>query len=65
MNNHHTSLYNDTENKPVGRVLKQELITYEQTDFGLKIVKLERSFTSTEHVDSYTSIPIVLTSPKT
>ena len=29
--------------------------------FGLKIAKLERSFTSAEHTDSYTSIPIVLT----
>ncbi len=61
MSIHHTSLYNDTENKPVGRVLKQELITYEQTEFGLKIAKLERSFTGAEHADSYTSTPIALT----
>jgi hypothetical protein len=64
MNIHHTSLYNDTENKPVGRVLKQELVTYEQTEFGLKIAKLERSFTGAEHTDSYTSTPIVLTPSK-
>ena len=61
MNNHHTSLYNDTENKPAGRVLKQELVTYEQTEFGLKVAKLERSFTGAEHTDSYTSTPIILT----
>ena len=61
MSIHHTSLYNTNDNKPVRRVVKQELITYEQTEFGLKIAKLERSFTSAEHTDSYTSAPIVLT----
>ena len=61
MSIHHTSLYNSNENKPVTRVVKQELITYEQTEFGLKIAKLERSFTGAEHSDSYTSTPIVLT----
>ena len=65
MNNHHTSLYDDSENKPLGRVLKQELITYEQTEFGLKIAKLERLFDAAEHADSYTSAPIVLTPYKT
>lgn len=61
MSTHHTSLYNTDDNKPARRVLKQELITYEQTEFGLKIAKLERSFTGAEHSDSYTSTPIVLT----
>ena len=61
MSFHHTSLYNTDDNKPVTRVVKQELITYEQTEFGLKIAKLERSFTGAEHTDSYTSAPIVLT----
>ena len=61
MSIHHTSLYNTDDNKPARRVLKQELITYEQTEFGLKIAKLERSFTGAKHSDSYTSTPIVLT----
>ena len=61
MSIHHTSLYNTDDNKPVTRVVKQELITYEQTEFGLKIAKLERSFASAEHTDSYISIPMVLT----
>mgnify|MGYP001320490905 FL=1 len=61
MSIHHTSLYNTNNNKPVTRVVKQELITYEQTEFGLKIAKLERSFTGADHMDSYTSTPIVLT----
>jgi len=60
MSIHHTSLYNTENNKPESRVLKQELITYEQTEFGLKICKLERSFTGAEHTDSYTSVPIPL-----
>ena len=61
MSIHHTSLYNTDDNKPESRVVKQELFTYEQTEFGLKIAKLERSFTGAEHTDSFTSTPIVLT----
>ena len=61
MSIHHTSLYNTDDNKPETCVVKQELITYEQTEFGLKIAKLERSFTGAEHTDSYTSTPILLT----
>ena len=36
MSIHHTSLYNTDDNKPAHCVVKQELITYEQTEFGLK-----------------------------
>ena len=61
MSIHHTSLYNTDDNKPLTGVVKQELVTYEQTEFGLKIAKLERSFTGAEHTDSYTSTPFVLT----
>jgi len=58
---HHTSLYNSDTKKPSAHVLKQELITYEQTEFGLKLTKLERTFSGKAHADSYTSSPIVLT----
>ena len=58
---HHTSLYNSDINKPSARVLKQELITYEQTEFGLKLTKLERTFSGEAYADGYTSSPIVLT----
>ena len=58
---HHTSLYNSDTNKSSARVPKQELITYEQTEFGLKLTKLERTFSGEAHADSYTSSPIVLT----
>ena len=57
------SLYNSDDNKPAGRVLKQELVTYEQTEFGLKITKLERAFSGNDCADNYTSTPIVLTRP--
>ena len=61
MTSHHTSLYNSDINKPSECVLKQELITYEKTEFGLKLTKLERTFSGEPHTDSYTSSPIVLT----
>lgn len=60
MSTHHISLYDLKRNKPVSAVLKQELVTYEKTEYGLKITKLERRFTDKEHSDSYTSSPIPL-----
>ena len=67
MTTHHVSLYHPETNPPAGTVLKQELVTYEQTISGLKITKLERSFSSDDHLDSYTSAPLplrTLTEPK-
>ena len=60
MTTHHVSLYHPETNPPEGTVLKQELITYQQTVSGLKITKLERSFSSDDHLDSYTSAPLPL-----
>ena len=60
MKTHHISLYHTKNNQPDSNVLKQELITYEQTASGLKITKLERSFSNRDHLDSYTSAPLVL-----
>ena len=60
MNKHHTSLYNSTDNKSDNSVLKQELVTYERTDFGLKINKLTRTFSDATYDDVYTSTPLVL-----
>ena len=67
MTTHHVSLYHPKTNPPEGTVLKQELVTYEQTISGLKVTKLERSFSSDDHLDSYTSAPLplrTLTEPK-
>ena len=60
MTTHHVSLYHSKTKQPVSTVLKQELITYQQTSSGLKITKLERSFSNGDHLDSYTSTPLVL-----
>ena len=60
MTTHHVSLYHPETNPPVGTVLKQELVTYQQTESGLKITKLERSFSSDDHLDSYTSAALPL-----
>ena len=60
MTKHHVSLYHSKTNQPDSTVLKQELITYQRTASGLKITKLERSFSNDEHIDSYTSAPLVL-----
>jgi hypothetical protein len=62
MKTHHVSLYHNETNPPEGTVLKQELVTYQQTSSGLKITKLERSFRSDYHLDSYTSAPLPLRS---
>ena len=60
MTTHHVSLYHSKTNQPDSNVLKQELVTYQQTPSGLKITKLERSFGNRDHLDSYTSSPLVL-----
>jgi hypothetical protein len=62
MTTHHVSLYHPKTNQPDSNVLKQELITYQQTPSGLKIKKLERSFSIRDHLDSYTSCPLLLRS---
>ena len=58
MTTHHVSLYHPKTNQPESTVLKQELITYQQTS-SLTITKLERSFSNGDHLDSYTSEPLL------
>ena len=60
MTTHHVSLYHPKTEQPDSTVLKQELVTYQQTSSGLKITKLERSFRNGDHFDNYTSEPLVL-----
>ena len=63
MTTHHVSLYHSKTKQPDITVLKQELITYQQTSSGLKITKLERSFSNRDHLDKLhqraTSIEII------
>ena len=60
MTTHHVSLYHSKTKQLDITVLKQELITYQQTPSGLKITKLERSFSNRDHLDNYTSTPLLL-----
>ena len=62
MTTHHVSLYHSETNQPDITVLKQELVTYQQTSSGLKITKLERLFSNRDHLDNYTSAPLLLRS---
>ena len=63
MTTHHVSLYHPKTNQPESTVLKQELVTYQQTSSGLKITKLERTFSNADHLDNYTGAPLVLATP--
>ena len=61
MTTHHTSLYDDkTTPAPYG-VLKQELVTLEQTPDGIRITRLKRRFSGDAVNSSFKSEPISLT----
>ena len=60
MTTHHTSLYDDKENMAPKMVLKQVLLTMEQTENGVRISELHRRFSANKKSDSYLSEPIVL-----
>ena len=65
MKTHYTSLYNDDNNPPTAPVLRQELITWVKTDFGLVKTTMTRTFADDGHSDTYTSQPLVLNKPVT
>ena len=44
MTTHHTSLYDEKTNPAPNGVLKQELMTLEQTSDGIRITRLKRRF---------------------
>ena len=60
MNTHHTSLYNDDKNRPSVPVVRQELISWVETDFGLVKTTMTRTFSDDGYSDTYTSQPLVL-----
>ena len=60
MTAHHTSLYDDETNPAPAMVLKQELFTTEQTEYGVRVTKLKRQFSDGGSTDSYESEPIPL-----
>ena len=60
MTTHHTSLYDDKTNPAPTIVISQELLTTEQTEYGVRITKLKRQFNGDRSTDSYESEPIPL-----
>jgi hypothetical protein len=61
MTAHHTSLYDDKANPAPDGVLKQELVTLEQTPEGIRITRLKRRFSDSSVNSSFESEPISLT----
>ena len=64
MTTHHTSLYDDKTNPAPNGVLKQELVTLEQTPDGIRITRLKRRFSGEAVNSSFESEPISLTEAK-
>ena len=60
MTTHHTSQYDDKTNPAPTMVISQELLTTEQTEYGVRITKLKRQFNGDGLTDSYESEPIPL-----
>ena len=61
MTTHHTSLYDDKTNPAPNGVLKQELVTPEQTSDGIRITRLKRRICGGYVNSSFESEPISLT----
>ena len=57
----HTSLYDDKTNPAPNGVLKQELVTLEQTPDDIRITSLKRRFSGGSVNSSFESEPISLT----
>ena len=55
MTTHHTSLYNSDTTPAPRKVLKQELVTWEETPNGIRIARLTRTFGDETHRDSFNS----------
>jgi hypothetical protein len=60
MTTHHVSLYNDKTNPAPDGVIKQELVTIQQTSDGVRITRLKRRFGTFNSDDSFESEPIKL-----
>ena len=60
MKTYHKAIYNFESDKLAANVMKQELITYEQVEHGLKITKFIRRFSNGEVLDEYSNSTILL-----
>ncbi len=56
--NSESSLENLNNNKVPASVFRQELITWEHTENGIKRTTIVRNFSDNKNTDSYTSEPI-------
>ena len=61
MTTHHNYLYDEKANPATNGVIKQELITLEQTPDGIRITRLKRHFSGEAVNSSFKSEPISLT----
>ena len=64
MTRRHISLYDSDKNPAPDEVLKQELITIEKSDSGIRITRFKRRFECHEMLDSFESEPILIISDK-
>ena len=55
MTTHHTSLYNSDTTPAPCKVLKQELVTWEESPNGIRIARLTRTFGDAAHSDTFMS----------
>ena len=55
MTTHHTSLYHSDTTPAPRKVLKQELVTWEETPNGIRIARLTRTFAASAQSDTFTS----------
>ena len=55
MSTHHISLYDEENNPATAKVLKQELVTWEETDTGFRLAKRCRSHSLDGHYDTFSS----------
>ena len=56
--NSESSLVNLNNNKVLTSVFRQELVTWEHTENGIKRTTVVRNFSDDKNTDSYTSEPI-------
>ena len=58
MTKRHVTLYNNLDNPAPAEVLRQELVTTERTQEGVRITRYKLRFTHSDMVDSFESEPL-------
>ena len=62
MTKRHVSLYDNNDNPAPVSVVRQELVTIEQTEQGIRIARFKKRFKQGEILESFESEPIQLPS---